>query len=102
MSAFNRIAYHQNRRDEVPNQQLARALSAARDRKGIREIAAGLWEKNRASVAIVSRCSTRSATSIPCPLPGSWHKAGDDLRRRFMRGTNENTVLIVLGETKNN
>ncbi|OGO46934.1 MAG: hypothetical protein A2Z30_03300 [Chloroflexi bacterium RBG_16_64_43] len=47
MSAFNRIAYHQNRRDEVPNQQLARALSAARDRKGIREIAAGSWDKNR-------------------------------------------------------
>ena len=47
MPALNKIAYYQERRDEVPNQQLAHALSSAKDRKGIREIAAGLWNKNR-------------------------------------------------------
>lgn len=43
MSVLNRIAYFQNRRDEVPNQELARELAAKKDRKGIREIADNLW-----------------------------------------------------------
>jgi len=47
MAALNRIAYYQDRRDEVPNQELARTLAEAKDRKGIREIAGGLWNKNR-------------------------------------------------------
>jgi len=46
MSVLNRIAYFQNRRDEAPNQQLARVLAAAKDRKGIREIAENLWNEN--------------------------------------------------------
>ena len=48
MSALPRIAYYQNRRDEVPNQELARELAAKKDRKGIREIAANLWNENPA------------------------------------------------------
>ena len=47
MSALQRIAYYQNRRDEVPNQELAKELAAKKDRKGIREIAANLWSKNQ-------------------------------------------------------
>lgn len=43
MSALDRIAHFQGRRDEVPNQELARDLVARRDRKGIREIAENLW-----------------------------------------------------------
>ena len=42
MSALERIAYFQNRRDEAPNQELARDLAEQKDKKGIREIAAGL------------------------------------------------------------
>src|SRR5688572_19087149 len=42
MSALDRLASSQNRRDEVPNQELARDLAARKDKKGIGEIAAGL------------------------------------------------------------
>ena len=46
MSVIDRIAYYQNRRDEVPNQELARAFAAKQDRKGIAEIALHLWDDN--------------------------------------------------------
>jgi len=46
MSALERIAYFQGRRDDVPNQELAKQLVQAKDRAGIREIAANLWHKN--------------------------------------------------------
>lgn len=46
MPALQGIAYFQNRRDEVPNQELARELTQKQDRAGIREIAAGLHHKN--------------------------------------------------------
>ena len=46
MSALQRIAYYQDRRDEVPNQELAKELVAKKDRKGIREIAENLWNEN--------------------------------------------------------
>jgi len=48
MSVLNRIAYFQNRRDEVPNQELARALADKKDKGGIREIAENLWNENSA------------------------------------------------------
>jgi len=47
MSILNRLASLQNRRDEVPNQELARDLAARRDKTGIREIAETLWNKDR-------------------------------------------------------
>ena len=47
MSVLNRIAFYQGRRDEVPNQELARDLAAARNTEGIREIAGNLWNKDR-------------------------------------------------------
>jgi hypothetical protein len=43
MPVLNQIAHFQGRRDEVPNQELARQLAEARDRDGIQEIAANLW-----------------------------------------------------------
>lgn len=46
MSVLERIAYFQDRRDEVPNQELARQLVDAGDKEGIREIAENLWHKN--------------------------------------------------------
>lgn len=46
MSALQQIAYYQNRRNEVPNQELAKELAARKDRKGIREIAENLWNEN--------------------------------------------------------
>ena len=47
MSALERIAHFRNRRDEVPNQELARDLAARKDRAGIREIAENLWNKDK-------------------------------------------------------
>jgi hypothetical protein len=47
MSVLNRIAFYQGRRDEVPNQELARELAAAGDAEGIREIAGNLWSTDR-------------------------------------------------------
>ena len=47
MSALNRIAFYQGRRDEVPNQELAQELAANKDRAGVREIAENLWNKDK-------------------------------------------------------
>ena len=47
MSVLNRIAYFQNRRDEVPNQELARELAKTKNKKGIQEIAENLYHKNQ-------------------------------------------------------
>ncbi|MFZ5856655.1 MAG: hypothetical protein ACOYZ6_07480 [Chloroflexota bacterium] len=46
MSVLPRLAHFQNRRDEVPNQELARDLAVKKDKAGIREIAEHLWDKN--------------------------------------------------------
>lgn len=43
MSVLQRVAFYQNRRDEVPNQELARQLVESEDRQGIQEIADNLW-----------------------------------------------------------
>ena len=47
MSALDRIAHFQNRRDEVLNQVLARDLASKKDRAGICEIAENLWNKDK-------------------------------------------------------
>lgn len=47
MSTLEKIAFYQNRRDEVPNQLLAKDLAESRDMDGIREIAANLGNKNK-------------------------------------------------------
>lgn len=46
MAALNKIAYYQNRRDEIPNQELAQELAANEDIVGVREIAENLWHPN--------------------------------------------------------
>ena len=46
MAVLHQIAYFRNRRDEAPNQELARELAEARDTEGIREIAENLGHKN--------------------------------------------------------
>jgi hypothetical protein len=45
MSVLNKIAYYRNRRDEVPNQEVAHLLAQTRDAGEIREIAENLWNK---------------------------------------------------------
>lgn len=45
MSVIEKIAYFRNRRDEVPNQELARELAGTRNTTGIGEIAENLWNK---------------------------------------------------------
>jgi hypothetical protein len=47
MSVLNRIAFYQNRRDEVPNQELAADLARRRDTAGIQEISENLDSKNK-------------------------------------------------------
>jgi hypothetical protein len=47
MTVLNKLAHAQGRRDEVPNQELAKELAEARDEAGIREIIAGLKSKDR-------------------------------------------------------
>jgi hypothetical protein len=47
MSVLNRLAHSLGRRDEVPNQELARDLAARKDKAGIHEIAENLWNKDR-------------------------------------------------------
>jgi len=47
MSVLNRIASSLGRRDEVPNQELARDLAARKDKAGLREIAENLWNKDK-------------------------------------------------------
>lgn len=47
MSTLDKIAFFQNRRDEVPNQLLAKELARAKDQAGIREIAHNLVNKNK-------------------------------------------------------
>lgn len=47
MPVLQHIAHFQNRRDEVPNQELARRLAAKKDRAGIREIAQNLYNKDK-------------------------------------------------------
>lgn len=47
MSVLNKIAFFQNRRDEVPNQQLAKDLVQTENKEGIKEIAQNLQHKNK-------------------------------------------------------
>lgn len=47
MSVLDRIAYFQGRRDEVPNQQLAREIANSDDAAGAKELAENLWSKNK-------------------------------------------------------
>ena len=47
MTVLNRLAHSLGRRDEVPNQELARDLAVKKDKNGIREIAENLWNKDK-------------------------------------------------------
>ena len=47
MSVLDQLASSLGRRDEVPNQELARELAIKKDRKGIRELAENLWNKDK-------------------------------------------------------
>jgi hypothetical protein len=47
MSTLEKMAYFQNRRDEVPNQLLAKELAVTKDLDGIREIADNLGSTNK-------------------------------------------------------
>jgi hypothetical protein len=47
MSVLSRLASSLGRRDEIPNQELARDLADKKDKAGIREIAESLWNKDK-------------------------------------------------------
>lgn len=46
MSSLHKIAYFQNRRDETPNQELAKELATTHNTTDIHEIAEHLWNEN--------------------------------------------------------
>jgi hypothetical protein len=46
MRVMDRIAYYQNRTDELPNQELAKELVESNNESGIAEIAINLWHGN--------------------------------------------------------
>ena len=47
MSVLDKISYYQNRRDEIPNQELAQELARTKNKNGVKEIAENLWNKNK-------------------------------------------------------
>ena len=47
MSVLDKLSSAQGRRDEIPNQELARALARKKDKRAIAEIAANLSNKNQ-------------------------------------------------------
>ena len=47
MTTLQKIAWFQGRRDEVPNQELAKELAENEDNAGIQEIAENLWHKEK-------------------------------------------------------
>ena len=47
MTVMNKLAHVQGRRDEIPNQELARELAETRDETGIQEIIDGLKSKDQ-------------------------------------------------------
>lgn len=47
MSVLNKIAYFQERRDEIPNQELARELANTNNKDGIKEVVENLWNKEK-------------------------------------------------------
>ena len=47
MTALNKIAFFKSRRDEVPNQQLAKELAQTENKADIKEIAQNLKHKNK-------------------------------------------------------
>jgi len=46
MSVLDKLAHSPGHRDEGPNQELARELAVKKDKRGIREIAKNLWNKD--------------------------------------------------------
>jgi hypothetical protein len=47
MTVLDQLASSLGRRDEVPNQELAKALAADQNKQGIHEVAGNLWNKNK-------------------------------------------------------
>ena len=47
MSVLSKISYFQNRRDEVPNKELAKALAETENKAGITDLVANLKHKNK-------------------------------------------------------
>jgi hypothetical protein len=47
MTVLDQLASSLGRRDEVPNQELAKALAADKNKQGIHEVAGNLWNKNK-------------------------------------------------------
>ena len=60
MSALNKIAYFQNRRDTVPNKELAKELAKTKDKKGIEEIAENLKKEMKPIEILLEQVKSRA------------------------------------------
>ena len=70
MSVLQRLATFQNRRDEVPNQELAKDLAARRDKAGLREIAQNLWNDDPGVAADCIKVLYEVGASAPRLIAG--------------------------------
>jgi len=65
---LGKIAFYQNRRDEVPNQQLAKELAETENKIGIKEIAENLQHKNKSvqtMIPLLKEQAFRDFSSLP-------------------------------------
>jgi hypothetical protein len=79
MPAIDKLACSIGRRDEVPNQELADELVAKKDKKGIREIAENLWNKDK---NIANDC-IKVLYEVGYREPGLIEEYADDIIRLF-------------------
>src|SRR5581483_8230913 len=97
-SVLNQLAYFQNRRDEKPNQELARQLIEKKDKKGIREIADNVWNENAAiqgnCVKVLSEIGSLEPKLI-APYADTFLKLLKDKNNRLVWGAMEALATIA-------
>lgn len=98
MSVLNQLAYFQKRRDEKPNQELARQLVARQDKKGIREVAANVWNENAVvqgnCVKVLSEIGLLDPKLI-APYADTFIKLLTDKNNRLVWGSMEALATIA-------
>ena len=86
MSVLNRIAHFQNRRDEVPNQELARDL-APLDKQASYQAKIDRYEKEKGEIKVVADKLEAEATE--------WDHQSDEQMHQHHRWAQSTTVLQV-------
>jgi hypothetical protein len=98
MSALEKIAFYRKRRDEVPNQELAAELVKKKDKKGVAEIAAHLWDRNqnvRSDCLKVLYETGYLEPGLIAPHTGDFLKLLDDRENRMVWGAMIALALVA-------